>query len=260
MAVYASIGGGASLRSDAAASFARMRVAGMPATTMTSAYRSIDEQRALFFANYSTSKVGARQPLDRRIYNGVAYYRRAGGVAVGVPGTSKHNEGTAIDISGGMRTWVATHGKTYGWARNPQLPDEPWHFEYTPTNDTSTTEDDMVFTEAQLTQIAANGTATALMGAQSQTAIRDIVWNKTTVSRGGKRVSALQELADAKTQASAANAKADAILAALSTLGIGGGTVDIVALTAAIDKALADNFAAIPDAVVTEQADRLSDN
>ena len=109
----------------------------------------------------------------------------------------------------------------------------------------------MPFTEAQLTQYAANGVATALTGAQSQALIRDIVWNGTVVNRGSNQVPAIQELADAKTQAIAANAKVDAVLAALKNVP----GVDVNALAAkvaALTPTTTVDYAKLADEVADE--------
>lgn len=86
----------------------------------------------------------------------------------------------------------------------------------TPTPDG---DDDMPYTPAQIAQFVANGVAFAASHSpQFRKAIADLVWVDTQVTRDNKRVSALQELADAKTAARLAEAKADAVGKALASL------------------------------------------
>lgn len=118
------------LRSDAAASYARMLAAGMPRGGISNlgAGRTRDQQQNL----YDAYKAG-RGPLAAK------------------PGTSRHETGRALDISRGTaaQTW-ATRGGTplkvslteiiraelFGWVRD--VPSEAWHFVYFPQLDHST--------------------------------------------------------------------------------------------------------------------------
>lgn len=99
-------GNGAYLRNDAAAAFlaakeqARKEGINIP---ITSAYRSLEHQRAIQ-GKYAV---------------------------VAAPGTSRHGEGTALDIQTGTAgySWFVQNGPTYGW-RYMAIPGDPVHFEY----------------------------------------------------------------------------------------------------------------------------------
>ena len=96
------------LASDAAASYERMRASNLPAGGINSAWRSTEAQRSLFLSRYERSKnrFTDRGPYhDVRKYQGV-WYKRVRGYPVGVPGTSKHNQGLAIDTSVGRPVHV----------------------------------------------------------------------------------------------------------------------------------------------------------
>lgn len=95
------------LRADAAASYQRMRAAGLPAGGITDAGRTRAEQEVMY-ARYLRGEL-------------VAYAAK--------PGTSKHETGRALDLSGHARAWVRAHGQRYGWLRD-QVRNEPWHMEY----------------------------------------------------------------------------------------------------------------------------------
>jgi len=75
-----------------------------PGASIGSGYRTIDEQRALL-------------------------YKRAQGVLVADPGTSRHegNSGGAVDISGDIDCF-ANAAAAYG-ITNTEVPGEPWHFQ-----------------------------------------------------------------------------------------------------------------------------------
>lgn len=113
--VLTGIGGGFRLRVDAAASYARMRAAGMPAG-ITSAYRTYEQQAKLR----------------------AAYEKGAGGLAER-PGRSWHGEGLALDLPEPARSWAARYAAPFGWRRTISV--EPWHFEYFPDRDTREDDD-----------------------------------------------------------------------------------------------------------------------
>ena len=115
------------LRSDAAASYARMLAAGMPEGGISSlgAGRTYDEQKALY----------------------KAYVSGHGNLAA-PPGKSKHETGCALDISRGTpaHTWATQGGirlqtkltekikaNEFGWYRT--VPTEAWHLQYIPEKD-----------------------------------------------------------------------------------------------------------------------------
>ena len=129
--MLAGIGGGFTLRPDAAASYLRARAAGAPAG-VTTAYRTKAQQKVL---------------LDLYGYPRAEY-----------PGRSQHGEGVALDIPEPARSWFAAHGAAFGWVRTV-MPSEPWHFEYVPGKDTRATptiptpEADMPLTQSDLEAI-----------------------------------------------------------------------------------------------------------
>lgn len=91
----------------AAASYRRMRDAGLPAGGVTDAGRTFAEQ-AVLYARYLRGEL-------------VATAAR--------PGTSSHESGRALDLSGPARAWVRAHGRDFGWLRD-RVRREPWHLEY----------------------------------------------------------------------------------------------------------------------------------
>ena len=139
---------GRRLSKDAAASYERMRAAALPRGGITSAYRSIEFQRAIFLSRYerSTSRFFDRGPFhDVRTYNGVLY-KRVRGLPASVPGTSKHNEGLAIDTTVGrpVFTWLHANGGQHGWHR-PLVVKDPVHWEYRANKDKSRNRKSAVF-------------------------------------------------------------------------------------------------------------------
>lgn len=115
------------LDAPAAASYQRMRQAGMPAGGITDAGRTNAEQWDLWRA-YLAGKLKAT----------AAY-----------PGTSKHESGRALDLSGAALAWARAYGRDFGWI--PDLvPDEEWHLEYRADRDKylTTPGGDDVFTDA----------------------------------------------------------------------------------------------------------------
>lgn len=116
------------LDAPAAASYRRMLAAGMPAGGITDAGRTNPEQWELWRA-YLAGKLKAT----------AAY-----------PGTSKHETGRALDLTGAALAWARAHGREFGWI--PDLvPNEPWHIEYRADRDkhltAPTPEGDDMFTE-----------------------------------------------------------------------------------------------------------------
>lgn len=121
------------LAQGAAESYARMRAESMPPRGINSAWRSTDAQRRLFLARYvpSRNRFTDRGPFrDVRFYEG-QWYKRMRGYPVSVPGTSKHNQGVALDTSSGRRVhkWLLANGESHGWHR-PLPTSDPVHFEY----------------------------------------------------------------------------------------------------------------------------------
>jgi hypothetical protein len=101
------------------------------------AYRSYDQQKALFEARYSTSPTG-RVPQVTRTWNGKTYYLKPGNSPSATPSTSNHGWGLAIDVasigSGGRLPWLLTHAGNYGFTwevEDPKNPNfEAWHIRF----------------------------------------------------------------------------------------------------------------------------------
>lgn len=167
---------------------------------------------------YGGIKSSHRTPAEQQyLYDG--WVRRLPGFNFALPPSkSKHVQGVALDmiVTSAAHKWMLTHAAAYGWTRTA-LPQEPWHWEFTGLTPTTAEDDDMPYTEGQLTTFAASGTATALELDQAQNAVRNIVWNLSTVKRGGVQVPALQELADAKTAAQAALAAVNLLAEKVNT-------------------------------------------
>lgn len=115
------------LRADAAASYHRMRAAGMPSGGIAAAGRSYAQQLALWLA-----------------------WKAGKGNLAARPGTSRHETGRALDITRGTaaHTWATKGGnplkvastegiraELFGWTRD--VPSEAWHLVYYPSRDRS---------------------------------------------------------------------------------------------------------------------------
>lgn len=88
---------------DAAASWNRMRAAGMP-HDVSDTYRDLARQQDYY--DDPPNSVGL----------------------AAVPGTSSHGEGLAVDARGKCLTWLTSNGGAHGWVRT--IKKEKWHFEY----------------------------------------------------------------------------------------------------------------------------------
>ena len=128
------------LDKPAADSYKRAQARGMPAG-INDAGRTYQEQIDMFLKNY-TSNYASSSKLDRRVWNGTAYWRRAPYtrfVSAAVPGTSRHEVGNAIDLPDAPRAWFRQHGNEHGffnpeWAKDVRTL-EPWHWEYNESSD-----------------------------------------------------------------------------------------------------------------------------
>jgi hypothetical protein len=134
------ISGTRRLPPDAAASYQRMRAQKLPAGGITSAWRSTEGQRKIFMSRYvrSRSRLFDRGPFgDVRKYEGV-WYKRVRGFPVSVPGSSKHNQGLAIDtpVKKSVSAWLVANGSGHGWSQ-PLKRSDPVHWEYTARKDKS---------------------------------------------------------------------------------------------------------------------------
>lgn len=73
--------------------------------------------------------------VDRRVWNGVAYYRKPGNAAAAVPGTSNHGWATAVDVTGlgafgsSRFNQFAAVAIANGWSNaEGRSVNEPWHW------------------------------------------------------------------------------------------------------------------------------------
>jgi hypothetical protein len=114
---------------------------GAPRQTINSGVRTDAEQAALFRQNY-TSDYSRSSKRDKRVWNGVTYWRKAPydkHVMVAVPGTSNHEEppGTAMDVDtdSPLHAHLLKHGAQHGWSRPLLAFGEPWHWEYNANKD-----------------------------------------------------------------------------------------------------------------------------
>lgn len=122
------------LEAVAADSYARMIAAGCPGG-VTDAGRDPQAQINLFLARYKPQATGSGPYGDVRHWRGTRYVRVSAAGPVGVPGTSRHESGLALDLPEPARTWVRNHGAAYGWIGGI-VKGEPWHFEYQAARDT----------------------------------------------------------------------------------------------------------------------------
>lgn len=104
------------------------------------AYRSLSAQKALFESRYASARTG-RVPEVTRTMGGKTWYLRKGNAPAGVPGTSNHGWGLAIDVasaSGARLEWLLGDGFLssnalrfgFSWevASGPNA--EAWHLRY----------------------------------------------------------------------------------------------------------------------------------
>ncbi|GEL95350.1 M15 family metallopeptidase [Cellulomonas composti] len=191
------------LRADAAASYARMRAAGMPAG-ITSAGRTYAEQVAIFTSLYSQVNTGR----DYQRWDGRDWWRKNdGGTGYAAPpGTSTHETGVSLDLPEPARAWVRAHGVAYGW-RHDTVRGEPWHMTYYPGDDQHQ-EDDVALTQDDLERVkeaSANGLTVLLAEAAAG-----------STTRGRQAAAALRAIT-----AVDADALADAVADALPATGGG---------------------------------------
>jgi LAS superfamily LD-carboxypeptidase LdcB len=108
-------------------------------------YRPYDRQEALFLDRYR-DKPQPRKPEVTRTWNGKTWYLRKGCAPAGVPGTSNHGYGLAIDIAekdkrgqiirltGKTQKWLCLNAPTFGFylqGNDPKSPEfEIWHWQY----------------------------------------------------------------------------------------------------------------------------------
>lgn len=109
------------LRSDAAASYKRMRKAGMPGSRLESAWRSWASQQ----------KLRDKWVAYDAYVHGRGPWAPFANFAL-KPADSKHVKGVAVDSHESQQAWIRANGKPHGWY---PVANERWHFEYTPELD-----------------------------------------------------------------------------------------------------------------------------
>jgi len=96
------------------------------------AYLKHEAARAFLAAKAQAQKEGI-QILVTSAYRSLAHQQALQGkyAVVAPPGTSRHGEGTALDIQTGTRgyDWFVKNGPNYGW-HYMAIPNDPVHFEY----------------------------------------------------------------------------------------------------------------------------------
>jgi len=167
-ALLVSVGGGQALRADAAAAWLAV-VAEVQARfgivlRLTDSYRPYSVQVRIFNERYDPASSGSGPFGDVRWWGGVRYVRMRGASAA-VPGTSNHGLGVAVDVTdlggftGANYEHLAEVAPAHGWSNKAgRKIGEPWHWEYTPADDTHPTsapaqEDDMPLTDLDITRI-----------------------------------------------------------------------------------------------------------
>jgi hypothetical protein len=96
------------------------------------AYLRHEAARAFLAAKAQAEKEGVTI-LITSAYRSIAHQQALQGIysVVAPPGTSRHGEGTALDIQTGTRgyDWFVKNGPNYGW-QYMAIPNDPVHFEY----------------------------------------------------------------------------------------------------------------------------------
>lgn len=122
------------LDDPAAGAYKRMLKAGCPTGCITDAGRTGPEQIEIFMARFTTDYARSAK-YDKRLWRGVAWWRKVGATNAATPGTSNHETGRALDLAEPARSWVRAHGAAYGWLKD-RVRNEPWHMEYLAVHDT----------------------------------------------------------------------------------------------------------------------------
>lgn len=137
---------GHQLAPTAAASYRRAIAAGAPTGHIRSARRDPDEQEALFRRRYRPRDYedGNGPYNDVRWWLGVRWVRVSAEGSVGIPGTSRHETGTALDLDEPARAWFRKYGRRHGWIAD-RVAGEPWHFEYDEDQDRYTKDGETMF-------------------------------------------------------------------------------------------------------------------
>ena len=105
------------------------------------AYRSLDQQVALFKTRYSRKPTG-RVPAVTRVWNGDVWHLRKGCAPAATPGKSNHGLAIAVDLCEMVgkrpisltmvgRRWLLSNAEKYGWCWEVADPGSPnfelWH-------------------------------------------------------------------------------------------------------------------------------------
>lgn len=138
----------------------------------------------------------------RNIERQTQLYKDLGYPKAAYPGESNHGLGKSIDWASGINNygsprwkWMNTEGRKLGWVplNERNLTFEPWH--WTPTKQYAIPEEDDMLTQQDII----DGVAIAAERSPVfRRAMVDLIWG-TTISRGDKQISVLQEIADIKT-------------------------------------------------------------
>lgn len=133
MSGLVSIGEGHSLSPEAAASWERMKRAGMPGRVINSSTRDYATQKRWFQNKGKPGypKYVANPDESKHVWR---------------PNDKRDKGARALDLNDPARSWFVKHGRAHGWVR-PWPDIEPWHFEYEIARDAHL-EDDMPLTRA----------------------------------------------------------------------------------------------------------------
>lgn len=118
---------------------------------VTSGTRTRQEQTNIFLSRYvKSAAVKGRKVYDKRYWGGSTWYRVSASGAVGIPGTSNHEEDgprgpraldvrdsgkdAGVTVRGSARDhWMSAHAKQYGFDNAGYNFGEAWHKEFTGT-------------------------------------------------------------------------------------------------------------------------------
>lgn len=126
--------GGGMLRADAAASYLRMRAAGMPAGGVQVFYRSLKKQAKLFHLHQlGLGPLAAKPTPNAPHVRGVAMDLRTGGSGAYHPSAAHLWLSHGGDGSTRPKPGEKLRSHAFGWRRS--VPSERWHYGYDPARD-----------------------------------------------------------------------------------------------------------------------------
>ncbi len=126
--------GGGMLRADAAASYLRMRAAGMPAGGVQVFYRSLKKQAKLFHLHQlGLGPLAAKPTPNAPHVRGVAMDLRTGGLGAYHPSAAHLWLSHGGDGSTRPKPGEKLRSHAFGWRRS--VPSERWHYGYDPARD-----------------------------------------------------------------------------------------------------------------------------